>query len=286
VWWVELAPIDRGDRVADAIDSAIGLTEAIGVSAVSQLMSALDGKRVLVVMDNCEHLIGSCAQVVDRLLRACSAVTVLTTTREPLGLLAETVWRVPSLFVPPDAVPLRVVAEADAVQLFVDRAQHARVGFELTDSNAAAVAEICRRLDGIPLALELAAARIRVVSVERVATELNNRFRVLTGGDRAVLPRHQTLLASVEWSHELLSDDERILLRRLSVFVGDFTVEAAESVTGDTDLDAYRVLDLLGRLIDKASYSSTTPPAATATRDDPPVRARALRRRPRTRTPP
>ena len=252
VWWVELATVDHGERVAEAIAMALGLPEAASLSALTQLETALNDKHALVVIDNCEHLIDSCAHVIDHLLHACRAVTILTTSRQPLGAGSESVLRVPSLSLPADNTSGPAFAASDAVRLFVERAQQARAGFELTPANAGVVAEICRRLDGIPLALELAAARIRIAPVERVASELTERFRVLTGGARTVLPRHQTLLASVDWSHDLLTSDERILLRRLAVFVGDFTADAAEQVAAGDDLDSYLVLELVGRLVDKS----------------------------------
>ncbi len=252
-WWVELAALESADRVADAICRAIGLPEAPGVPAMAQLTRAVGDKRQLVVLDNCEHVIESCARVADELLRSCAHVTVVATSREPLGTASESVWRVPSLSLPPDTAPgLEDVVASDAVQLFVERGRQARSRFALSADNATLVAQICVRLDGIPLALELAAARLRVAPVEHLARDLNARFRVLTGGARTVLPRLQTLLASVDWSHDLLSTDERILFRRLGIFVSSFTLEAAEHVAGGDDLDAYQVDDLLGRLIDKS----------------------------------
>ncbi len=254
VWWIELASVDRGDRVAETIGLALGIPEATAVSAEDQLLMSLGEKRVMVVLDNCEHLVEPCALIVDRLVHRCPAVKVLTTSREPLGMSAETVWRVPSLNTPGDAdVSISALASSDAVRLFVARVRNrARAGFRLTDGNGGAVAEICRRLDGIPLALELAAARARVAPVERVAVEIAERFRVLTGGSRTSLPRHQTLLASVDWSHDLLDSDEQKLLRRLSVFVASFTAEAASQVAAGDGVDSYQVLELLGRLVDKS----------------------------------
>ena len=253
VWWVELAPIDSGDRVADAVAAALGIPESGAMSAADQLVASLRDRWALLVIDNCEHVIEPCAALVEHLMIACASVTVLATSREPLGTAAERVWRVPSLSVPDasDGSPPGL-ATSDAARLFVERTTQARAGFSLTDTNAAAVSEICRRLDGIPLALELAAARTRVAPVEHVALELTERFRVLTGGSRTALPRHQTLLASVDWSHDLLDVAEQTLLRRLAVFVASFSAEAAERVAGGEDLDRYEVLHLLGRLVDKS----------------------------------
>ena len=253
VWWVELAQIDRGDRVADAVAAALGIPESSAVSADDQLVASLRDRRALLVIDNCEHVIEPCAALVEKLMLACASVSVLATSREPLGTAAERVWRVPSLSVPDasDGSPPGL-ATSDAARLFVERTTQARAGFSLTDTNAAAVSEICRRLDGIPLALELAAARTRVAPVEHVARELSERFRVLTGGHRTALPRQQTLMASVDWSHDLLDVAEQKLLRRLSVFVASFSADAAQRVAAGDDLDNYEVLNLLGRLVDKS----------------------------------
>ena len=206
-------------------------------------------------MDNCEHLIEACADFVAQLLTANPATSVLATSREPLGVPGEITWRVPSLPCPPPArnLDVQALSQYDAVVLFLDRARRARPSFTITEVNAPAIAQICHRLDGIPLAIELAAARCRQMSAERIATELDDRFRLLTGGSRTLTARQQTLAASIDWSHERLDDTERTAFRRLGVFVGRFPLEAAEavvSVLGDVEAEA--VFELVSRLVDKS----------------------------------
>ena len=217
-------------------------------------MSRVGDRRTLLVLDNCEHLLGPVATLVDTLLRRCTTLTVIATSREPLGVPGETGWRVPSLSAPApsESVPIETLSQYDAVRLFVDRARKARSNFRLTDDNAPAVAQICHRLDGIPLAIELAAARVRGLTVEQVAVGLDDRFRLLTGGARTVLPRQQTLQASVDWGYELLSDSERAVFRRLSVFVGGFNLDAAERVVAGDGIEPVDVLDVLLGLVDKS----------------------------------
>ncbi len=194
----------------------------------------------LIVIDNCEHLVEAVAAVVHRVVEECPHVHVLTTSREPLGVGAETTWRTPSL--PSD----------EAAALFAERARRARSNFVITAETAGAVARICERLDGIPLAIELAAARVRALPVNRLAADLDQRFRLLTGGSRTAPARQRTLLASVDWSYDLLDDTERSVLRRLSAFVDGFTLDAAENVCADEALDTYAVLDVLTNLVDKS----------------------------------
>ena len=220
-----------------------------------RLAVELGDDRSLVVLDNCEHLIDSCAGFVAELLSAAGSVAVLATSREPLGVPGEVVWRVPSLRCPgPDqVVSVPALSQYDAVRLFMDRAQRARPSFTVDDNNAPAIAQICQRLDGIPLAIELAAARCRQTSAERIAADLDDRFRFLTGGARTVMPRQQTLAASVDWSYERLDDVERIVFRRLGVFVGPFPLEAAEMVVASSgDIDPHEVFDVVCRLVDKS----------------------------------
>jgi predicted ATPase/DNA-binding CsgD family transcriptional regulator len=227
--------------------------EAPGVDALEFLVRQLAGAERVLVLDNCEHLLGACAALVDRLVRGAGALRILATSREPLGVAGETSWRIPSLAVPAEGEgDLERLAQLGAVQLFVARAQAARNGFALDAATAPLVARICRRLDGIPLALELAAARVRTLSLDRLAEGLDDRFRLLTGGSRTAVERQRTLLASVEWSHDLLDEEERTLFRRLSVFAAPFTVDAAEAVAADEDIDAFAVLDLLAHLVDKS----------------------------------
>ena len=196
---------------------------------------------MLVVLDNCEHLLDACAELVVALLVARPGLTLLATSREPIGVAGEVSWRVPSLSL-----------ADEAVELFTDRARHARPDFEISDDNAAVVAEICPRLDGVPLAIELAAARVRALSLAEILDSLHDRFRLLTGGARTAVRRQQTLRASVDWSHALLTEPERVLFRRLAVFLGGFDLDAAQAVAGGGDVQRYQVLDQLTLLVDKS----------------------------------
>ncbi len=253
-WWVELAPLAEGDRVADALAGALGVQPLPGMTMQQAVTAFLASRQALIVLDNCEHLLDACAALEARVLEAAPGVTVLATSREQLGVAGETDWRVPSLSLPPtaQAVSVDAVAQFDAVRLFIDRAVKVRPNFAVTNDNAPVIAQLCEDLDGIPLAIELAAARVRMLSVEQITAALSDRFRLLTGGARGALPRQQTLRASVDWSHELLSADERVLLRRLGVFAGGFTLDAAENVCADESLDRLVVLDVLGGLVEKS----------------------------------
>ncbi|MGH3765934.1 MAG: LuxR C-terminal-related transcriptional regulator [Pseudonocardiaceae bacterium] len=254
VWWVELARLRDAALVPAAVIGAIGVRELPGQGPVGTLVAYLRGRRALLAVDNCEHLLVACAELADALLRACPSLTVLATSRQPLGVPGEVTWRVPSMSLPTkqQCEPSEMLGSSDSVSLFVDRATQVRPHFGITAGNAAAVAQICHDLDGIPLAIELAAARVRMLSPEQIARALNDRFHLLTGGARTVMPRHQTLRASIDWSHELLSDGERALLRRLSVFAGGWTLDAAEQVCPGDGIDRYDVLDLLTGLVDKS----------------------------------
>jgi len=210
------------------------------------------------VLDNCEHLLAACAQLADALLHGCPALRVLATSREGLGIAGETTYRVPSLSCP-NGEPIERVEDLvafEAVQLFVDRARAAKPGFELTSANAKAARQICQRLDGIPLAIELAAARVRALPIEQIASRLDDNFRLLTGGSRTALPRQQTLRATIDWSYNLLDEPEKALLRRLAVFAGGWTLEAAETVCADTTepvrLGDHDILDVLTTLVDRS----------------------------------
>jgi non-specific serine/threonine protein kinase len=265
VWLAELAPlVDPRSAlvpglVPTAVATALGVREQPGQPLSDTLADALRAQRVLLVLDNCEHLVDACAGLVDTLLRACPGLVILATSREPLGIAGETAWRVPSLALP-DINDLDAVGTGDAqalgacaaVRLFVERARAARPDFALTVAHTPAVARICRRLDGIPLALELAAARVMALSVEQIADRLDDRFRLLTGGTRTALPRQRTLRATVDWSYDLLAEPERALLRRLAVFAGGWTLEAAEASCTWDGLEAPDVLDLLQHLVDKS----------------------------------
>ena len=255
-WLVELAALADPALVAQAVALAVGVREVPGRTVAESLVDSLRGRTLLLILDNCEHVVAAAARLADALLRNCPRLRILTTSREPLGSAGETTWRVPSLTSPPpsgaDESSLERVAGYEAARLFIDRARAARPHFTATDRDAPALAEICRRLDGIPLAIELAAARVRVFSVEQIAARLDDRFRLLTAGPRTALPRQQTLRATVDWSYTLLSDPERALLRRLSVFAGGWTFEAAEAVAAGDGIHPYAVLDLLAQLVDKS----------------------------------
>jgi predicted ATPase/class 3 adenylate cyclase len=254
VWLVELAALSDPSLVPNAVASALGVPEQPSRVLTETLADFLRGKSVLVILDNCEHLVAACAYLTTALLRTCPNLRILATSREALGVTGETTWRVPSLSVPdPQRLPsLERFIQYEAVRLFIDRAVASEPQFAVTSNNAPAVAQVCYRLDGIPLAIELAAARIKVLAVEQIAARLDDRFRLLTGGSRTVLPRHQTLRAAMDWSYEMLLPKERAVLRRLSVFAGGCTLEAAEAVCSGDGVDASDVLDLLTQLVDKS----------------------------------
>jgi predicted ATPase len=253
VWLVDLGPLGDGERVADAVAAALGVRETSERTLVDSLGDAVRGRRMLVILDNCEHLLAAVADVADGLLESSDELRILVTSREGLGLDGERLVPIRPLAVPPagSTGDLAAVAAADAVRLFVDRAQRVAREFALTPDNAEAVAEICRRLDGIPLAIELAAARVKLLSLDQIRRRLDDRFRLLTGGARTALPRHQTLLATLQWSYDHLPPEEQELLRTLSVFAGGWTLDAAARVLADA-ADEFQVLDLLSRLVDKS----------------------------------
>jgi predicted ATPase/DNA-binding CsgD family transcriptional regulator len=266
-WLVELAGLGDAALLAQSVATVLGIREQPGRALLHTLIDVLRPRVMLLLLDNCEHLVAACAVLVDGLLRACPGLTVLTTSREPLGIAGETVWRVPPLTVP-DPVEathpeggLAAVMRAEAVRLFDERARAAFPAFELTEQQGPAITQICRRLDGIPLAIELAAARLRGLTLEQLAVRLDDHLRLLTSGNRAALPRHHTLRAMVDWSHELLSEPERILFRRLSVFAGGWTLEAAERVCAGEGLDAADVVELLLQLEDRSLVLAEERPA-------------------------
>jgi predicted ATPase/class 3 adenylate cyclase/DNA-binding CsgD family transcriptional regulator len=241
VWYVDLAPIADPSLVPVAMAGALGLPDQPGHSTTVTLIRFVEGRRMLVVLDNCEHLLDAVAELTVALLSACPGLRLLATSREPIGVDGEVIWRVPSLSV-----------DDEAVDLFADRARRARSDFAMTDDDLHAVREICRRLDGMPLAIELAAARVRALSLEEIAGSLHDRFRLLTGGRRMAVRRQQTLHASVDWSHTLLTEAERVLFRRLAAFMGGFDLAAARAVAGGTEVERYQVLDQLTLLVDKS----------------------------------
>jgi predicted ATPase/DNA-binding SARP family transcriptional activator len=254
VWHVELAALADGSLVPQTVASALGVREEPGRPLAQTLVEYLRGKSALLVLDNCEHLLAASAQLAEMLLRACPNLQILATSREGLGIAGEANYRVPSLSLPDlkRLPPAEELNRYEAVCLFIDRAIAALSSFKLTDQNARAVAQVCSRLDGIPLALELAGARVRVLSVEQIAARLDDRFRLLTGGSRTALPRQQTLQALIDWSYDLLSEPERRLLRRLSVFTGGWTLVAAEGVCAGDGIEEWEVLDQLTELVDKS----------------------------------
>ena len=254
VWLVELATLNDPSLVPKAVASALDVPEQPGRALTETLKDALRLKSVLVILDNCEHLVAACARLTDTLLRACPNLRILVTGREALGVTGETTWQVPSLSVPdPEHLPpLDRLDEYEAIRLFIDRAVASASQFAVTGNNAPAVAQVCIRLDGIPLAIELAAARVKVLAVEQIALRLDDRFRLLTGGSRTALPRQQTLRGAMDWSFDLLAEAERVLLRRLSVFAGGWSLEAAEAVCSGNGVDASGILDLLTQLVDKS----------------------------------
>ncbi|MDP9411691.1 MAG: tetratricopeptide repeat protein, partial [Actinomycetota bacterium] len=252
VWLVELAPLSEGALVADAVAETVGAREEPGRPLESVVVETLRNKRVLLFLDNCEHLVEAAASLVGALIHACPHLQILATSREVLGVAGEAVWRVPPLSGPEGRPSVGELERSEAARLFVDRAAP---GFALTPENARAVADVCRRLDGMPLAIELAAARVGTMSLDRISERLGDSMRLLTNGGREAAPRQRTLRGALDWSHDLLPDDERALFRRFSVFAGGFTLEAAEEVGGG----AGDVLDLLANLVDKSLVVAEVP---------------------------
>jgi predicted ATPase len=253
VWLVELAPLADPGLVASAVMTALWVREQPGRSDADVLLDALADRRLLLVLDNCEHVRDAAAELANALLRSCPGVVVLATSRQSLGIGGEHVYQVPSLdLAPPDASDVADVAGCSAAELFMQRAAQHGVGMTLDGRNAAAVAAICRRLDGIPLAIELAAARLTILSIEELLARLDQRFRLLTGGDPTGLTRHRTLRAMIDWSYDLLTPAQQLALSRLSTFSGGFTLEAAQALVGSDDVDEWETLDLVAALVDKS----------------------------------
>ncbi|MGO9734572.1 LuxR C-terminal-related transcriptional regulator, partial [Mycobacterium sp.] len=241
VWYVDLAPITDPGLAPVTVARALGLPDQPGRSTIDNLLRFVGDRELLVVLDNCEHLLDASAELVIALLSGAARLTVLATSREAIGVAGEVSWRVPSLSL-----------ADEALALFTDRARRARPDFTLTDDDAATVGEICARLDGVPLAIELAAARVRALSLAEILDSLHDRFRLLTGGARTAVRRQQTLRASVDWSHALLTQPERVLFRRLAAFLGGFDFDAAHTVASGGDVERFQVLDLLTLLVDKS----------------------------------
>ncbi|MHB1327856.1 MAG: AAA family ATPase, partial [Gemmatimonadales bacterium] len=240
VVWIDLAVVADADQVVQQVVQALGMSEQAPDLAYSRIRAAIGSRALLLVLDNCEHLVDASAQVAEWLLTQCPNVIILATSREALGVMAETAWLVPSLAMP------------EAVDLFVSRARGVVPNFTPSDRHRAVIEDICRRLDGIPLAIELAAARVRVLSLEQIAERLGNALALLSAGSRTAVPRHRTLRAAFDWSHSLLSEPEQILLRRLAVFPADFSLDAAEVVGSLAPLGSFDILDLLANLVDKS----------------------------------
>jgi predicted ATPase/class 3 adenylate cyclase/DNA-binding CsgD family transcriptional regulator len=267
VWFVDLAPITDPDVVPVAVMRALGLSDQPGRSIMDALLSFIGERRMLVVLDNCEHLLGACATLIAAMVGSCPQVTVLATSREPIRAAGEVTWQVPSLSL-----------TDEAIELFTVRARHVRPEFRANDDSRTTVAEICARLDGIPLAIELAAARVRALSPAEILDSLHDRFRLLTGGARTAMRRQQTLRASVDWSHALLTEPERVLFRRLSVFLGGFDLDAAQAIGGDAEVQRYQILDQLALLVDKSLVAAENTRGRTRYRLLETVRQYALER--------
>jgi predicted ATPase/class 3 adenylate cyclase len=254
VWLVELAPLTDPELIPERLSSALNVQEQPGRGLLDTLTEYLRRKNLLLLLDNVEHLVQESAELAEHLLDGCPELKILVTGREALFIEGETTLQIPSLSLPPKSnnPTVETIRTAEGVQIFLDRGRAVNPDFALTEQNAAAIAEIVHRLDGIPLALELAAARLRMLTVQQIAARLNDRFRLLTGGRRTALPRQQTLQALIDWSWNLLVEEERVLLRRLSVFSGGWTLEAAQAVTGIAPLDEFDVFDRLEQLINKS----------------------------------
>jgi predicted ATPase len=253
VWWVELAPIADADLVPQAVAQVLRVAEVPGRPLTEAIADDLRDLEIVLVLDNCEHLVAACARLAEALLRACPGLIILATSREPLGVAGERNFPVPPLSSPENHdLSVEELERFESVRLFVERARYRLPAFTLDDRNAASVAEICHRLEGIPLAIELAAAKTRVLSVGQISSRLADSFRLLKSESRTLDPRQLTLGAAIDWSYDLLDEPERVLLRRLSVFAGGFTLDAAEAVCSGEGIAEDDVLDLLSHLVDKS----------------------------------
>jgi predicted ATPase/DNA-binding winged helix-turn-helix (wHTH) protein len=257
-WFVDLAPIAQPELVASAIAQVLGVRAGAGKPLVDALLSQLEGRQILIVLDNCEHALDTCARLAEAMLRGKGAVTILATSREPLQLAGEQSYPLSTLSLPDPASSFDDVAGSEAVQLFVERARRHQPRFELTGALAPQVARLCIHLDGIPLALELAAARVPSLSIEQINERLHDRFKLLRAGERSALPRHQTLRATMDWSHELLTEDKREVLRRCAIFAGGFTLEAATEVAAIGSIDEAAVVELLSQLVARSLVIADT----------------------------
>jgi predicted ATPase/DNA-binding SARP family transcriptional activator len=254
VWWVELVPLSDAKLVPSAVAKALGIDTQSDQPLIETLAKYLQQKQILLVLDNCEHLIEACAKLVEYLLLACTELKILTTSREALGLTGEKIWQVPTMsLLDAQSITLaELLMQYEGINLFVERASTVGRNFALDERNASTVAQVCQQLDGIPLAIELAAARIKTMSIEQIAKRLDDRFQLLTAANRTAQARHQTLRAAIDWSYELLSEAERRLFCRLSVFSGGWTLEAAEAVCSGDGIEKKDITNLLARLVDKS----------------------------------
>jgi predicted ATPase/class 3 adenylate cyclase len=252
VWLIELASVAEPEGVLRAVASSLGVRELAEQALEETLISHLRPRQLLLVLDNCEHIIDAAARLAQRLLAAAPELSILATSREMLGVPGEVPYQLRSMSVPDSDVPFGAMRHFDSVRLFAARGEAVRAGFRVSEANAASVVQLCRRLDGMPLAIELAAARLRVLAPEQIAARLDDRFRLLTGGSRTVLPRQQTLQATIDWSYDLLDVREKLLFERLSAFQGGFTLEAAEAVCAGGAIAPDDVLDLVSHLVDKS----------------------------------
>jgi predicted ATPase/DNA-binding SARP family transcriptional activator len=261
VWFLDLAPLTDSALVPNTLASLIGLRESGEMAVTELLINYFRSRTALIIFDNCEHLIDASAQLINSLLTSCEHIAILATSRETLQVAGELPYRVPSLEIPKPNTEFNFleISSMEAIKLFVERAAVALPRFVLNQQNAMPIVQICQRLDGIPLALELAAARTNVLTVGQILKHLNDRFNLLTNGLRSVLPRHRTLRATIEWSHELLSEKERILFRRLAVFMGGWTLEAAKEVCRENGIGSEEILNLLSQLVNKSLVLVETP---------------------------
>jgi non-specific serine/threonine protein kinase len=267
IWWVDLVGLHDDSHVPKEVARVIELIESPEQSVTDLLVSHLSTRQMLLVLDNCEHLASACAQLAGQLLSGCESLRILATSREALDIFGEAAWHVPSLTLPVLDTAVQSLERYESVRLFLDRARVMRPQFSLSEQNAKSVIQICQRLSGMPLAIELAAARVKMMSVDEIASRLDDRFSLLTSGSRAALPRHQTLRATIDWSYDLLTGPERILFRRMAVFSGGFTLDGVEEVCSGTELMRADILDLLGRLVDKSLVIvEQSPTAATCYR--------------------
>jgi len=254
VWWVDLSSLKNDSLVTQSIAKSLGIQDMPGQPLAETIANHIQSKYLLIIIDNCEHVIEESVKAIDFLLKECPRLKIIATSREALGVPGEQIWNISTLSIPdPQRLSIiELLMEYEGIRLFVDRAKSVNKDFALTEKNASFVAQICTSLDGIPLAIELAAARIKLLSPDQIAVRLNDRFQLLTSGNRTALPRHQTLQAVMDWSFNLLNDKERLLLQRLAAFSGGWNLDAAEAVCSDEQLDTNEILDLLSNLVNKS----------------------------------